>query len=606
MGNARLGTLLAVAALGAAAGCKVAPVEGNRDRRDGARTEGESPADTAKYLPLGEAGGGFAAGTAPGDLDEREVTVEDRWRVGFPAWERGSQSDSPYDKGAWWDPYHQNWLKGDYAIPGTQNTFLAVEATASILAEHLSTPVPSGPFPAGGGGPDFFRNGRINVLEEKLNVSIDLFHGETSFKPVDWRFFVRTILDATQVEANENQALFADPSKGTQRNDSHAALQEAFFETTLASVSPDYDVIQARVGIQRFNADFRGFLLIDDVLAARLFGNLDDNRWQWNAALFSLRDKDTNSGLNEMSGKKENVLLFNLYRQDLLAGLSPSGVDRAWNHGLTGQLLFAHYFDEDSTAYDENGFLVRPRLIGTPVANHRTVDYFGGNLDGHVGRANVTASLYHAMGDVSFDEVAGRDQTVDANMAALELSMDEDWMRWKAFGFYQSGDSDPQDGTAEGFDAIHDAPNFAGGEFGFWNRNAVRLSGTGVGLVQKFSLLNSLRSSKDEGRPSYVNPGLLLAGAGWDGQLTQQVKVLVNASYLVFADTSSLEFVQGQDHIGNAIGWDLSVGVIWRPLLTENVIVKGGVATLLPGDGYKDIYDSENPYTVFVEVVLRW
>lgn len=606
MANGNLATLLAAAALLGAAGCKNTPVDGNRDPRDASRTEGESPADTVKYLPMGAAGGGPAEGTAEGDLEREQVTVKDRWRIGFPAWERGSTSDSPYDKGAWWDPYHQNVLKGDYALPGTQNTFLVVEGTAQFLAEFQRSPTPSGPFPSGGGGSEFFRNGRFQVFDEKLNVSVDLFQGETSFKPVDWRVFVRGIFDANQVIANETLALHADPSKGEERYDSHAALQEAFVEATLASVSPDYDVIQTRVGIQRFNADFRGFLLIDDVLSARLFGNLDDNRWQWNAALISLRDKDTNSGLNEMQGKGQNAFLVNLYKQDLLEGLAPAGSERNWNNGLTGQLLWAHYWDEDDTSYDENGFLVRPRLIGSPVENHRTVDYVGGNLDGHIHRVNVIASLYHAMGDVSFDEIAGRDQTVDANMAALELSIDQDWMRWKAFGFFQSGDSDPEDGKAEGFDAIHDAPNFAGGEFGFWNRNTVRLTGTGVGLVQRFSLLNSLRSSKDEGRPSYVNPGLLLAGAGWDGLLTQKVKVLVNASYLLFDDTSSLEYVLGQGSIGKAIGWDLSMGVVWRPGLTENVLVKGGVACLLPEQGFQDIYETQVPYSVFLEVVLRW
>ena len=43
---------------------------------------------------------------------------------------------------------------------------------------------------------------------------------------------------------------------------------------------------------------------------------------------------------------------------------------------------------------------------------------------------------------------AGRSR---ATMAALELSVDVDWMRWRAFGFYQSGDDDLSDGTAGGF-----------------------------------------------------------------------------------------------------------------------------------------------------------
>jgi hypothetical protein len=210
------------------------------------------------------------------------------------------------------------------------------------------------------------------------------------------------------------------------------------------------------------------------------------------------------------------------------------------------------------------------------------------------------------VGDESFDEIAGQDTKVDAAMAALELSVDIDWMRWKVFGFYQSGDGDPLDGDAEGFDAIYDNPVFAGGEFGFWNRNAIRLTGSGLGLVHRGSLLNSLRSSKDEGQPNFVNPGLLLGGIGYDAQLTPHLKLITNASYLLFDDPSSIERILNQGSIGTEIGYDLSAGVVWRPGLTDNVIVKGGVAALVPGHGFRDIYESETLYAIFGELILTW
>jgi hypothetical protein len=608
----RAGIAIAAFAAAASAGCRAVPTpgpaEGERQAQAGSDEAGAAEAlAVRKYSPLGEAGGGAGPGLSGEDFERDRVPVKDRWRVGFPDQDRRTGSDAPGDRGAWWDPYHQNVLKGDYPLPGTQNLFLVVEGVGTALGEARRTPTPSGVFPKGGGsGSPFFRDGEETLLDERFDLSLDLFHGETSYKPVDWRVLVRGVFDANHATAEENTVLFADPSKGTDRNDRFGALQEAFFETTLATVSPDYDVIQARVGIQRFNADFRGFLFLDDALGVRVFGSLDDNRWQWNLALFDRRDKDTNSGLNELESIGQRLLVLNLYRQDLLEGLAPAGRERSWSRGLTGQLAYVRFSDEDSVDYDSNGFLVRPRAVGAVRPNHRDVDYLGANLDGHVGRVNVVASLYHASGDVSFDEIAGRSQTVDANMAALELSMDRDWMRFKVFGFYQSGDSDPRDGKAEGFDAVFDNPSFAGGEFGFWNRNAVRLVGTGVGLVQRGSLLNSLRSSKDEGSPSYVNPGLLLAGVGWDAQLTPRLKLLTNASYLVFDDTASLEQVLNQSAIGREIGWDLSVGAIWRPLLTENVVVKGGVAALVPGHGFRDVYTGEVLYTAFVELELRW
>jgi hypothetical protein len=40
------------------------------------------------------------------------------------------------------------------------------------------------------------------------------------------------------------------------------------------------------------------------------------------------------------------------------------------------------------------------------------------------------------------------------------------------------------------------------------------------------------------------------------------------------------------------VGWDLSGGVQYRPLLTDNVIISAGLGTLIPGNGYKAIYES--------------
>ncbi len=620
-------TAAAIGALGGA-GCKVQPVDDNRDPRvydsieqlDSGAEETERESDfqgrkplspaarvAAKFLPLGHAGDEESTpGLEPGDVYEDEVTVTDRWRIGFPAWERGSQTDAPWDKGAWWEPYHQNVLKGDYPIPGTQNTFLLLEGFSLTRYEARKVPTPSGVFPRRGGNGSFFGQGNQSLLEENIFLTMDLFQGETSFKPVDWRIFLRGGFNWNNARARENQALFADPARGTDRTDRHASLQQAFFETTIASISDKYDLIQARVGTQLFNSDFKSFLFFDEALGARVFGTWDSQRWSWNAGLFRRWDKDTNSALNTFDSIKQDVVVLNLYRQDILEMLLPRWKSEKWTRGLTAQVSYHHFQDDDSVHYDENEFLVRPRAVGTPVPNDRGIDYWGWTMDGHVKRLNITSALYHAEGYESFDEIAGSRQDVSATMAALELSVDVDWMRFRAFGYWQEGDDDPFDGNAHGFDAIYDNPVFAGGEFGFWNRNSVRLTGSGVGLNQRFSLNNSLRSSKDQGAPSFVNPGLIMGGVGYDAQLTPHIKLITNASYLRFDHMDTINFVLNQESLGSEIGYDLSVGVFWRPGLTENVIVKGGVSALVPGAGFRDIYGAETLYAMFAEVLLTW
>ena len=48
-----------------------------------------------------------------------------------------------------------------------------------------------------------------------------------------------------------------DTRKGTNRFDTHIGLQEAFVEAKLRDLSPNYDFVSVRAGIQQFTSDFR-------------------------------------------------------------------------------------------------------------------------------------------------------------------------------------------------------------------------------------------------------------------------------------------------------------------------------------------------------------
>ena len=59
--------------------------------------------------------------------------------------------------------------------------------------------------------------------------------------------------------------------------------------------------------------------------------------------------------------------------------------------------------------------------------------------------------------------------------AALELSLDRDWFRLKLTGFYASGDSNPTDHVAKGFDSIQDNPLLIGGPFSWYTHEGFNL-----------------------------------------------------------------------------------------------------------------------------------
>jgi hypothetical protein len=513
------------------------------------------------------------------------VPVPDRWWIPFsfyPLNEPGSLAD----------PYHQNVLKGDYPIFG-QNYFLSLTGRSDTTLELRRLPTPSNVSTNQARNPDFFGGGDQLFLNQDLAATAEFYHGETSFRPRDWEIRVTGALNYNYVDVRENSIINPDPSEGVTRGDKQASLQECLGELHLMDIGSSYDFISVRAGIQPFVSDFRGFLYKDTNLGVRLFGTFNSNRIQWNLAWFDQLEKDTNSNLNTLHMRDQRVYIANVYFQDFI-----------WE-GYTTQLSYHLSRDDGGTHYDQNDFLVRPAKIGT-IQKHR-VDpmYFGWTGDGHIGPINVDHAFYVAQGNDEFNQLAGRQVDIAGEFVALELSMDVDWLRFRGSFMWASGDRNPTDGRATGFDSIFDGPFWAGGPFSYWNRQAIALQG--VNLVQRDSLLPDLRSSKTQGQVNFVNPGLFLYNVGVDADVLPEVKAVFNASLMKFQDTSSLQTFTQQGEIHRDLGIDVSLGFVIRPRLTNNVIVTVGAAGFFPGRGFKELYESNDAlYSTFVELSLTY
>lgn len=535
--------------------------------------------------PLGAAGGSSVESEPQTQSDRREV--RDRWRVGFPEYDRygdkgGRGRDIPFRRGRWFDPYNQSWLKGDYPIIGNK-TFVILSAVSSSTVELSRTPKPSDVSTARPGSAEFFGKPEALSVNQLFQFTFELFHGDSTFKPRDWAIKISpTFSLPNYLNARENGVVNIDVRHGTNRTDTQFSFEEAFVELKLSDVDANYDFVSARVGIQPFVSDFRGFIFSDNNLGARIFGSFGNNRYQYNAAYFAQLEKDTNSGLNRFDRRQQNVYLVNVFRQDSI------------KKGYTIQASGLYNDDRRSLKFDRNGFLVRPALIGDVRPHSIKVGYIGVNGDGHLGRLNLTNSYYYVFGRDDRNPIAGRPVHVSSNMAAVEASIDHDYLRFRGSFFFAQGDKNPTDSQANGFDAILDDPNFVGGQFSFWNRNGIRLTQTGVGLVQPNSILPSLRSSKIEGQANFVNPGILIYNGGADAEITQRLKAVFNVNYLRFHRTESLEYVLFQPNIRHEIGWDFSLGVAYRPLLINNVTMTFGAAALKSGRGFRDIYTTAN------------
>ncbi len=530
-----------------------------------------------------------AVNPAPVDQAGTFVPVPDRWRI----------MESLGFKHPWYDPYNQNLLKGDKPIFG-EDWFFAFTGISDTLIEPRGIPTPVGPQSGTTpGSNDVLGDSDQVIFAQTAIASALLYKGDTAFKPPDYEFKLALAFNYNRVHTDEVRALQIDPRRGRTRDDGFIGVQELFVTKDYRTVSARYDVDEVRVGIQPFSSDFRGFLFQDNQPGVRFFGNRDNNKWQYNLAWFRRLEKDFNSGLNDISEglRDDDIFLASLYRQDFpFVGFTSQAIV-AWNRNR-----------EDESFYDSNGFIQRPAAIGREAPRTYDVGYLGYNGDGRIGRVNLTVAAYAAIGDQSAGVFVPDETDIRAGFVAAEASMDFDWIRVRGSAAWASGDDDPFDDRSAGYDAIFENPIFAGADTSYWIRqNIPFIGGGGVTLAGRNGLLANLHSSKEQGQSNFDNPGLQLIGLGADFDLTPQSRLSGNINQLWFDDTAILKAARNQSNVGRSIGTDVSIAWIWRPLFTQNIILRLSAATLLPGQGLKDLYGNDTRYyTVLGNLIFTY
>ena len=521
--------------------------------------------------------------------------IPDRWRL---------VSSLGYEENLL-DPYSSNnILKGDRPMWG-DDWFLNLIVISDSVVEPRRIPTPVGGATTDDQGQlDTIGDGDQFFFNQNLIVETVIYKGDTVFKPPDWEFRFTPVFNYNYTEVGEIGVLKANPGRGDSRSESFVGIQALFVDKHLRNVSDRYDFDSIRVGIQPFSSDFRGFLFQDNQFGVRLFGNRDNNIFQYNLAWFRLLEKDANSGLNDITSKRfdkslrdNDIFTANVYWQDFpkLGFMSQATVTYNRNR------------EQGDRFFDDNGILQRPASLGTERGRDYDVTYFGYNGDGHFGRSNLTTSFYYAYGDESRGTFVDMNSDIRAWFAAIEYSMDFDWARWRFSALHGSGDDDPFDDQAEGFDAIFENPQFAGADTSFWIRQNVPLIGGGiVSLSPRNGILNSLRSSKEFGQSNFTNPGITLVGVGADFDLTPELRVSFNANQLWFDETASLEVARNQGSVDEDIGQDLSVSLIYRPKTTQNIVLRLSGAMLIPGDGYENLFGDEKPYSILGNFVFQY
>jgi hypothetical protein len=482
------------------------------------------------------------------------------------------------------DPYAgSNPLKGDRPTFGADG-FTNLAVTTNTLLEPRLIPstsaIPSGTVPGA------IRTQTRDELFLSQTISFDAvaYRGDTVFRPPDWQWRFNPAVNYSSTRAGST-----DASGGV------FAIQGLSFEKHLRDVSARYDFDSVRVGIQPVTSDFRGFLLSDQPLAMRLFGTRDDNIFQYNLALISRVPKDR-VRLNDVGRGIPNnqIALGNLYWQDLLVS------------GVTSEFIVA--LNRNRAVGSRQLFAADGATAGPAVKAPHDYDvaYLGYGLDGHFGRLNATAVVYGLGGREQRGTFVDESTQVRALFAADELSVDFDWRRIRLSMLHASGDGNPFDRRAQGFDTLTSGAIFAGSDSSFFFHQRLALAGGIFDLKSRDGLLPSLRAAGNSGDSNFSNPGLNLVGLGLDLSLSPQLTVSLDANQLWFDKTGVLDALLNQPAIPKRLGAEVTLDAIWRPFATQNVIFRLSGSELVRGPGYRAIYGGSNPFSVFALLIMNY
>jgi len=474
------------------------------------------------------------------------------------------------------DPYAtNNPLKGDRPVWGPDGfSVLTVSSNSLFESRHVPTSANAA-------------TGRLDGHQQFFDsqtATIDavLYEGDTIFRPPDYQLRITPILNYSST--NTGAAKTTATTVGA---------QAFFFEKHLRDVSAHYDFDSVRIGIQPMTSDFRGFVLADQPLGVRFFGTRDNDIYQYSAGWFRRLPKNA-ARQNDLGAPipANDLLMANLYVQDL------------GKAGLTSEFVVIY---DRSRAPGTHVVLNGANATFTAGARHDyDVFYLGYGADGHLGRWNLTGSVYEVIGRESQGVFTAGATRVQASFAAFELSRDFDWIRIRGSGLYASGDGNPLDGQSHGFDGISQSALFAGADSTFFIHQRLPLVLGAIDLKQRDSLFPSLRSTTDTGESNFTNPGLELLGVGADLDLAPSLRVSFDVDRLMFDRTASLQAVLGGATIPRSIGTDASMDAIYRPFISQNVIARLSVAKLFPTPAARTLVGGVAPFSMFFNLVLTY
>ena len=199
--------------------------------------------------------------TFPPPPPERQpdyIPVPNRWKLRYPVTPRypaGTQGGFPFVEPSAANPYTLSPLKGDIPVIG-DDIFFSLTSVIETPFEYRKVPTIGGVSTDRPDTESFFGEGEQWAVLPTALVSLELFKGDTSFKPRDWAVRVTPAFNLNYNVFRERNNLNASPEEDVTRRRQDVALEEAFGEVKLFDLGPNYDLSRSGPASSRSPATF--------------------------------------------------------------------------------------------------------------------------------------------------------------------------------------------------------------------------------------------------------------------------------------------------------------------------------------------------------------
>ena len=317
--------------------------------------------------------------------------------------------------------------------------------------------------------------------------------------------------------------------------------------------------INIRAGIQDYKSDLIGSIYSDTDLGVRVTGTYKGIDW----SLYGTNrlENDLLSDFNQITSFRD--------QQVYIAHLQ-------FNIGKTIVKPSIHF------NIDEEGDHGRGR-----VGREEDVEtfYVGFTTYGPIGPVNLLTGFYGVFGDQDNVSLVGaiplRDQNVRAFVGYFDVSYPvlNGKITPHTGVFYASGDNDPFDGDATGFDAISDHVDVWGSN-GFMIGDRVSLGALGGRTVMRHdSPYTSLRDT--DANSNFVNPGAVAVNIGLNTKPFDKLSLDTNFTQFWWRATDSLEAIIAAlgtpNNLGNTLGFELNMEANYKLTDKLNINASGTI-----------------------------